>query len=319
MNIGSEKLFLAYAKDEKIRYSSTSGGIGTQLLFYLFDNKLINSAITFYFSSDILQYRPKIITRREDYVNSESIYHEISLVSFIKNNIGTIKSPFLCFCLPCQTRAIRSILSKNNIESWLIELTCSSQQSFEATKYLFKRLHIKEKDIRYYQYRGNGWPSGIQIQTITGQKIYIPNNGSIWSDIFHSQLFYMKRCFRCNPDIVSAADLTIADPWRLCNVNDEKIGKTLCYVHTENTMTLLKELHDNNIISLIEIPIDKYKYSQYGTFQRKRFAISNKKINEIKVRLFTSKTYRILVLNSILIFKLHLLLKKVVDKCLIKY
>lgn len=315
MNSTIGKLYIAYSNNDATRYSSTSGGIGTQILQYLFDSKLINSAITFKFSSESLQYEPQIITRKEEYINSGSIYHEINLISFIKNNIGNIKSPFCCFCLPCQTKALRFILSKNNIDSLLIELTCSSQQSYEATEYLFKRLHLKKNDIKYFQYRGNGWPSGIQIQT-KNVNIFVPNNGSIWTKIFHSQLFCMKRCFQCNPDIPSVADLTIADPWRICNIKDEKIGRTLCYAHTSKVIDLLVELKNKDLISYNEIPIEKYEYSQYGTYQRKRTAIGNKKINQFKIKLFTNKCYHKIVLSSKILFNIHLIIKKIIDKIL---
>lgn len=317
MNSTNGKLYIAYSNNESTRYTSTSGGIGSQIVQYLFENRLINSAIAFKFSSASLQYEPQIITRKEEYINSGSIYHEINLISFIKNNIGNIKSPFCCFCLPCQTKALRFILSQNNIDSMLIELTCSSQQSYEATEYLFKRLHLKKNDIKYFQYRGNGWPSGIQIQT-KNSNIFVPNNGSIWTKIFHSQLFCMKRCFQCNPDIPSVADLTIADPWRICNIKDEKIGRTLCYAHTSKAIDLIVELKNKDLISYNEIPIEMYEYSQYGTYQRKRTAIGNKRTNHFKIRLFTNRFYRRIVLSSNISFYIHFLIKKIIDKIVIK-
>lgn len=317
MNSPNSKLYIAYSNNETTRYISTSGGVGSQIVYYLFDNKLINSSITFRFSPKSLQYEPQIIMRKEEYINSGSIYHEINLFSFIKNNIDKIKSPFCCFCLPCQTKAIRFLLSKQNIDCLLIELTCSSQQSYEATEYLFKRLHLKKEDIKNFQYRGNGWPSGIQIQA-KSSNIFVPNNGSVWTKIFHSQLFYMKRCFQCNPDMPSAADLTIADPWRICSINDEKIGKTLCYAHTHKAIELLTELKNKNLISYSELTNDKYEYSQYGSFQRKRAANANKRANQFKIKLFTNKYYRKVVLSSTILFNIHLMIKKIIDKLLIK-
>ncbi len=312
------KLYLAYSNNDDERYASTSGGIGALLVQYLFDNKEIGSAITFRFSPETLQYYPQIITRKEDYVNSGSIYHEINLISFIKDNLSNIKSPFFCFCLPCQARALRVLLSKHQIDSWLVELTCSSQQTYEATEYLFKLLHLKRSDIKYLQYRGNGWPSGIQIQTYSNKNIFVPNNGSIWTKIFHSQLFYMKRCFSCNPDLPSSADLTIADPWRICNTKEEKKGKTLCYAHTARMIELLEKLRDQNLITYSEMGAEMYEYSQYGTFLRKRVAIRNRKVNSFKQKLFTNHNYRKIVLSSRVCFNMHSILKRFIEKYLLK-
>lgn len=205
--------YIGYSTNIDTRYKATSGGVGSSIIKYLFNYGFIQTAITFDYNSETLQYIPKLIYRYEEYKITGSIYHEINLIKFIKENIHQIKGGFACFVLPCQARPIRSILTKLGIPCFLIGLTCSSQQSIDATFYLLKRLNINPKEVNNIQYRGNGWPSGVQIQKKDNTITSVPNNNSIWSQIFHSKLFILKRCFKCQNTLNTYSDIALADPW----------------------------------------------------------------------------------------------------------
>ena len=157
--------YIGHSTDPDIRYRATSGGIGSSIIKYLFDSGSIGTSISFTFDKDTLLYSPRIIYGYTDYNICGSIYQEMDLIGFIRDNIEYVRGTFACFCLPCQTRAIRSMLKRAGHECIIIGLTCSSSQDIEATKYLFKRERISMSDVRNLQYRGNGWPSGIQVLT----------------------------------------------------------------------------------------------------------------------------------------------------------
>ena len=225
--------YIAYAADSQIRYEATSGGVGSAIIKYLFDNQIIQTSITFDYDCNSLQYVPRLIYSYDEYRITGSIYHEIRLIQFIKDNLYKIRGGFACFVLPCQTLAIRTILEKKGIRSILIGLTCSSQQNIGATCYLLKRMRIKERDVERIQYRGNGWPSGIQIKLKNKKEIFVPNNNSIWTDIFHSRIFVMPRCLRCHETISNKVDIALADPWIRAFVKNDNIGNTLCFIMTD--------------------------------------------------------------------------------------
>lgn len=108
------KSYLGYSADAQVRYSATSGGVGSAFLKWLFDKDIIQSAISFKFNNQTLRYSPLIIHSYDDYEISGSIYQEIDLIDFIKKHINEIKGDFACFCLPCQSRGIRNIVEKKN-------------------------------------------------------------------------------------------------------------------------------------------------------------------------------------------------------------
>ena len=130
------KSYIGYSTNSDIRYKATSGGIGTTIIKWLFDNKLIGTSISFEFDPITLRYVPKIIHSFDEYQICGSIYQEIDLIGFVKSHQNEIKGTLACFALPCQTKAIKSICERYGHKVFIIGLTCSSQQTLDATKYL---------------------------------------------------------------------------------------------------------------------------------------------------------------------------------------
>ena len=308
------RVFVGYSTDTKIRYSATSGGIGSSILKYLFETHQITSALSLCFNKDKLKYEPQIIYRYEDYQMSGSVYHEINIMSFIKQNINNLGDSFICFALPCQSKTIRSLLLKHKIDSYIIELCCSSQQNYEATEYLLKREGIQKENVDLIKYRGDGWPSGISITMKDGTKKIIPNINSIWTKIFHSKLFIMNRCFTCSPHLISLSDITLADPWRIDMPDKEKNGRTLCRVYTKKMNNLLNDMYIKGYINIEDINESYFNYSQEGTINRKSNYIQHKKyINTFK-GIITNKLYLKYVTNNVVGFNFHLKLKSLIEK-----
>ena len=312
------KEFLGYSTDFKIRHSATSGGIGSSCLKYLFETNRISSALTFFFDESDLMYKPRIIYSFDDYQISGSIYHEIEIIKFIRENVNSIKGSFACFALPCQVKAIRNILSKNGIESYIFELYCSSQQEFSATEYLLERERIKKESVKHIKYRGDGWPSGISIMLKDGEEIKIPNNNSVWTKIFHSKLFIMNRCFSCNPATKSFADITLADPWRIENPEVEKVGKTLCCIRTERMDKVINEMLSNKLIDVAYLSDEKLNYSQEFTIKRKNNYRKNKKVNNLLRKFMKNKFLISFLLKNPLSFNLYIRIKNKLESILHK-
>ena len=312
------KSYIGYSLDPKIRYQSTSGGIGTSLIKYMFDKELIESSISFTFDPATLKYNPILIHSFEEYKMCGSIYQEIDLITFIKSHLNEIKGNFACFALPCQTRAIRTIVEKAGHKTIIIGLTCSSQQTLEATKYLLKQVKIEEKNVLQLQYRGNGWPSGIQIETMDRKQIYITNNNSIWSKIFHSRLFIRPQCFACMDTLNQYSDITLADPWIKRFMQEEKTGKSLIICNlNKNGIEILFACSNDGYIKLESISYDEIKQSQRGTILRKNSYRNKANLIKAYRKLINNKWYRYIALNSIT-FPIHCKIKDKFEKYLLK-
>ena len=313
------KTYIGYSTDSNVRFNATSGGIGTSFLKWLFDKNIIETSISFVFNSNTLRYEPQIIHSFNDYRISGSIYQEIDLIGFIKLHLNEIKGVFACFALHCQTRSIRKILRSAGHKSIIIGLTCSSQQTIDATKYLLKREKIPENDIVDIQYRGNGWPSGIQIKTKKDEVIFVSNNNSIWTQIFHSRLFIRKKCFKCQDTLNRFSDITLADPWLNNIFEKEKIGKTLVFDNSlDDQKTMLETCCSDGYIVLNKISESLAVSSQKNTILRKESYKNSQLLVKRYYTLINNVYYRKIVFGSSAFFNIHFKIKNYFEKYLLK-
>ena len=305
-----KSVYIGYSTDPSIRKRATSGGIGSALVKYLLDENLVKYALSFEYHSERMSYVPVLVSSFSDYNICGSIYQEINLVATLKELLGnkTDKGRIVLFSLPCQTKALRKICADAGFGAIIIGLTCSSQQSFEATKYLLRRIGINEEDVESIRYRGNGWPSGIQIITKDGKSHFVRNNGSIWTEIFHSRLFIQQRCFSCRNTLNDYADIVLADPWLKEYVDHETIGQTLFATLTEKGEKYIREAFLSNYINITAVEESLLYESQKITIDRKEAYHQHPKIRNWMRKVFLSRWYITLVRPSIM-FKLHCRLK----------
>ena len=309
--------YIGYATNGDIRYKASSGGIGSAIVKYCFNNSLITHSLSFEYSTATALYKPYWAKSFEEYNISGSIYQEMDMWEFYKKNLT--KSIIgdgcaLVFSLPCQTRAIRNMAQRNNVKIIVIGLTCSSQQSFEATSYLLSQLGVKVQDVSSLRYRGNGWPSGVQIKTKYGNDVFVPNNRSLWSEIFHSKLFVQKRCFSCKDTLNEVSDIGLADPWINRYIESERIGKTIVFKNTVLGEKVLNGAVSSGDIELEIIDFLEAESSQRGTIVRKDNYLSHKRICRILAALCLNVVYRRVVTSSAMLFRVHCKLKNYLER-----
>jgi coenzyme F420-reducing hydrogenase beta subunit len=276
---------------EDIRYKGSSGGIITHLIKYLFETNKINSAIGFKFTV-IELFKPYLINSFDEYEQTGSIYHEVNIYKFLNENIEEIKSPIMITCLPCQIIPIKRLMNNHKIETVIISLVCSSQLEKEATYYFLEKNNIDISKVKEFRYRGNGWPSGIQIKT-DEKEYFFHNNNSKWIDVFHSQIFSLKRCLSCKDTFGLEADISIADPWLKRYVEKEKIGSSIVIPHTDIGENIIISMIDNADLEVIEIlSQEDGVLSQKGTLIKKYILKKYKKRFLKLIKIFRSEFYK---------------------------
>ncbi len=303
--------------DENIRYNATSGGVGSAIIKYLFEKKIISNALSFRFDKYSLSYKPIIIYSYKEYVPVGSIYHNIDLYHFYQEQFrtGTINGDGAVFCLPCQALPLRKLFERNGKNVFILGLTCSSQLNYEATTKLLALCKIEPCQVTKIQYRGNGWPSGVQIFLNNGQTIRI--NKSLWRDIFHSRLFILDRCFNCNNTLNKFADIVLADPWLKKYMETEHIGKTLFKALTLDGCSIVINMIKEHYIEAQKIDDDYLTRSQYKTILRKESYFRHPKVRNFIKFLYLNKLYHFFVSNVIL-FRLHLRFNRFIENFIIE-
>ena len=260
--------FIAFSANHDIRHRGSSGGVISAIIKYLFETERIGTAINLRFDRQDL-YKPELVHSFSEYEITGSIYHEIGLYRFLKTNLDGIRSPIVVTSLPCQVMSIRKLFERNHIDAYFLACTCSGQLSREATYYLMRKLKIKPETVLSLRYRGNGWPSGVQIK-LAGRDVFLPNNDSIWFDIVHSQIFTLKRCFHCADTFGLKADITVADPWLKKYIQNDKKGSSFVILHSEKGHVLMSEMLENkNLVKVEDASRETALLSQRTTLEKK--------------------------------------------------
>jgi coenzyme F420 hydrogenase subunit beta len=307
--------YIGYSCNESNRYKAASGGICTSVIKYLLEVKKYDSALSFIFNINKCIYEPIIINNFSDYNICGSIYQDIDLYSFLKDNINKLGHSIVLTCLPCQIRGLKLLLNKYSIDSFIISLVCSGQMEVEGSYFYYKYLKIDKKDIIDIRYRGNGWPGGILIKLKDGSEVFRKNWSYPWTLIHSSYLFQPKRCFYCMHVVNCESDLTLADPWLDEYIRNDKLGNTLFSVNSKVGNEIVKQLILRGNIHVKQSAISDFMKSQSPTYKKRRENPPQKaKIKRI-VSICKNKKYKSVVTKSKYLMILH---DKIINKLLNK-
>ena len=254
--------YIGHTINSDDRYMASSGGVGTAITRYLLNQDIYGTSITFEFNKQECMYVPKLIHTPDDINVCGSIYHDIDIASFVRNNVDKIIGGIVLSCPPCQVTAIRQILNKSGINHFIISYCCSGQTTIEGTWKYYDIIGVKKDDVINMQYRGNGWPSGIQIWLKDGTKVYHDNYTEPWVSLHQSKLYSPKRCLFCKRDTGRNADLSLADPWLEHYLKTDKTGNTMILSFTELGQKIVNEMEQQGLLELTESCYDDYAIAQ---------------------------------------------------------
>ena len=211
-----QNIFIGKSNDPQIYSHSAGGGIVTQILKNLLEQKQIDGAIIAGFNNTT-PYIPegKIAYTKEELIhNSNSIYICTPVNEVFKYTRRTDKR-FAVVGLPCAISAIRKAQllypkeTKNLVV--LIGLFCGINIGQEATNFYLKKKGIDKNTIIKYSTRTKKEGYGINIELSSGLKI---KNKNIAIHLGLSPVFTPARCQIC-PDFTNEfADISVGDTWQ---------------------------------------------------------------------------------------------------------
>lgn len=306
--------YVGYSTDKEIRHKASSGGVGTAIIKYLFSLPEYSTSITFVYDKEKCGYILKLIHSFDEFNICGSIYQDIDIFSFIKNNLSNIKDGIVLSCMPCQVRGIRSILNKNNIRNFILSFCCSGQTTIEGTWLCYRYMGIDKNKVENMQYRGNGWPSGMQIRLSNGETIYKDNYTNPWKLMHQSKLFRPKRCLMCKEDISYKADISLADSWLEKYKENDRIGNTMFLVNTEIGLSFIEEMKKQFALQVIDSSAEDYMNAQGHTVKAKMYAFQERKLNDILSKMGSNVIYKTIVTFSPSMLKLHMFIIRVIHK-----
>ncbi len=307
---------IGYSKEKDIRFQASSGGVGTAIIKYLLESGRFGTSMTFVFNAEECRYEPKLIYDFSDYNNCGSIYQDTDNIGFIKSAIKEIRNGIVVTCMPCQVAAVRSLLDRNNIPSFIISLCCSGQTTVEGTWLYYKLLGIDKKDVCNIQYRGSGWPSGIRIKLKDGTEVYRDNYTYPWTLMHKSQLYRPKRCLYCKEKTNTHSDVTLADPWLKELMENDKTGNSFIISNHEGE-TVLKEMENKGLLALRDSDEKEFIVSQLGTIEAKIESSKHKALNRMIARMGREGSfYKKVFTCSETMLKSHMFIMRMLRKIL---
>ena len=255
--------YTGYSNSYDIRFHSASGGVTTQFLIWLLDNKKIDGAIVTKFDkSHPLKVNTFIARTSCDILSAKSSkYGPVSLDSAIQQIKSMEGEKFVVVGLPCHIQGIRKLCTfdkeLNNKIYGLFSLYCSGTRTFGFTRYLLKERRINIDDIDFLAYRDNGCLGGLVIK---GEGIDYYQDYQKYSHPLRT-IFYPQRCFLCIDHFGELSDISFGDI-HVKPYSDDKVGINSLIVRNHKWLTLIKQAAADGVITLNELNPDLLLKSQ---------------------------------------------------------
>jgi len=280
-------IYHGHSTDCSIRNNSSSGGLITQILIFALEEGIINGALVTRMKKDNpLEPEPFIARTKEEIIEaSKSKYcpvpANIALREIMRSKDG---DKFAVVGLPCHIQGIRKLEKVNRKFKNKIVLhmgiVCNHAPSFFATKFLMRKNRVKYEELQNIDYRGNGWPGGMQITKKNGDKIFLPEfSEDYWGGPLNS-FFFPSRCLLCNDKICELSDASFADAWTPELMRKDNKGTSLIISRNKRFEDIL-----TNMILIKMIELEKSNetlpYRSQGLYKVKKRLSARMRIFEL--------------------------------------
>ncbi len=258
-----------HSQDSELRWKAASGGVTTELLIYLLQQKLVDYVVTSGRYSAGKKPQPVIVNTPEQLKSvAGSNYCPVPMGLAIRK-IMAQEGNCVLVCLPCAARGIRRLMQRDSMLaeriSFIITLLCNHKPSFHATAFL-AREYLGSRDISEIaeiRYRGEGWFGQATITLRNGLSAQIPFS-QYFSTSF-SSCYYRPRCQMCLDHFGANADIAMGDAdFVKYRGKGENAGETICFVHNEKILQVLRIMEHRNRISLSQDILEEDLMSIYG-------------------------------------------------------
>ncbi|MDD5638486.1 MAG: Coenzyme F420 hydrogenase/dehydrogenase, beta subunit C-terminal domain [Candidatus Pacebacteria bacterium] len=270
------EIYTGKSTDKNLQKNASSGGVVTQLLVSLLENKTISGALVTIM--DKLESQPFIARTKQEIISAKgSKYCPVAINIALKEILNSKQEEkFAVVGLPCHIQGIRNYEGifpelKRKIVLHL-GLFCSRCPSYLATDFLLKRLKIKKEEVKNINYR-KGYNMLIELKDGSQKTI---SYRAYWDSDF--KYLIPLRCMMCYDRVNELSDVSFGDSFGDC----EKDKLTLLIVRNQKSLNIIKNIKD--------IELNKISFLEAMKILKKPVAF--KKTN-LKARLFFMKLFGI--------------------------
>lgn len=240
--IGSfTKIFLVHSSNPTVRHWSTSGGVINSFVRYLLNEKKVDCVLLTKHDTDsaIEATAVEITSKNLKIMETEprefaSRYVCVPVLSRIKD----LRKKYTSFAVvgtPCQIKALKLQCP----DVFGLGVTCSGGMSYLATS-TYKKMQKYDEAQMYY--RGDGWPGKNSLFNKKGS-IEFTHNGSLFEQMFSSQIFKNPGCHSCQDHFAEMADVSFCDFWNAEEQKNEVEGNSCVIIRS----SIAAEIFDNMV------------------------------------------------------------------------
>ena len=278
--------FYAYSNNGILRKKASSGGMVSEIVIHLIENKKVDAIIQTKVADN-----SQILTKTV--VNSE-----IEEIIDCCGSRYTISSPLYDICnalekgkkyafigKPCDVMSVRNWKRIDPVIDeqipFLISFICAGMPSKPAGERLLSSLNTSEEECINLVYRGNGWPGATFSQSKNGTVEKMSYSDS-WGKVLGRDV--ALACRFCYDGIGEAADISCGDGWYIKDNHpdfSEHDGRNVVFIRTLKGKELVDDMVKQGRITCLSTnnpyeelkTIQQYQYDRRTTMRERLLAL----------------------------------------------
>ena len=279
--------FLVRSLRPKILERASSGGIITELLLFLLQEKLVDKVLVtkFIYTHNGPRTKTYLTNDCNEIVKAQgSKYCPVNMDEAI-DEIKKCQNTIAIVAPPCYIAGFRNI-QRSDVEfqkkiKYTIANFCGGYKDYRNIKALAKKYSIDNKDITEFRFRGEGQPGSMLFKT-PHKEIRIPY------PLYVGKTGYSKilRCHLCVDATGELADFACGDAW-LNNTPDHSNPWSIVICRTDQASGIIKQMKEMKFIDSEGVSVKDIIESQKGNIVSKKYR------QQSRIQLYKRLFYRI--------------------------
>ena len=264
------EVFAGHSQRVNVLEHASSGGMLTEAVLYLLENKIVDGALLCRLVTGPTIYGEGYFafTSNEVLESQGSKYIPVPINKLIVRAVDSGKS-FVFVGLPCHIEALRMMQDeyKNLAKTfpYILGSFCGGIKSINLIDKMIEAYSLKGQTITHFSFRGGGWPGSLTIKTSSGNIVSIPYP-DYGGDVIE---FKTRRCELCIDGTSELADLSFGDAW-LDKYRKTNRGWSSVIARTLKGKDLINELASKNYIYLESLTEEEVIQSQWINLESKK-------------------------------------------------
>lgn len=247
--------YRASARDERIRYNSTSGGAITAIVNTLLSSGTYQCA----FLVDDFNYSVFIGTKRYSRDNpldhtSKSRYIPISHKAMVEYVLDHPNDMVIIVAVGCAIHTFLNVINKFNLnrdQYLLLGLFCDRTLSYNIFDYFNDFDKKRDLDNLYFRTKEqSGWPGNVKLEYTNKESVFLPASERMMVKSF----FQLERCLYCIDKLNIFSDISFGDDYSTQEKDRKGNSSIICRTKLgEDVLDKTKEHLNLSMISIQDI------------------------------------------------------------------